>query len=251
MEKEIREAQGPDAVLLFANGACGNICPVDAMSGEARQGVGEEWMEMMGRKIARRALGGFDTGRDAGKERLAVARGTIEIPLRDVPDDTVRRARRFLEENENREFALPRLSDYGTETGAARESVVSLEEFLATPYWKKQEAKEIVALAGEGNRPPEKCGITAVGVGDTAMVMLPFELFVELGLEIRERSPFRNTMVVELANGWSGYVPTLRAFSREGGYETRTLRSSKLVPEAGGMVVDEACRLLKDIRNGG
>ena len=46
-------------------------------------------------------------------------------------------------------------------------------------------------------------------------------------------------MIVELAKGYSGYIPTKKAFSRTGGYETLTLRSSKLTPEAGEIIVSE------------
>jgi hypothetical protein len=48
---------------------------------------------------------------------------------------------------------------------------------------------------------------------------LPFEVFVEIGLELKKRSPFAHTMVVGLANGRHGYLPTPEQH-RLGGYET-------------------------------
>lgn len=56
---------------------------------------------------------------------------------------------------------------------------------------------------------------------DLALWSAPVELFCEISIDVRGRSPFRNTFYFGYANGWLGYLPTRRAFS-EGGYETRT-----------------------------
>ena len=48
---------------------------------------------------------------------------------------------------------------------------------------------------------------------DTAIVGLPGEVFVELGLAIKHASPFRTTLVIELCNNDIGYVPTKKAFA--------------------------------------
>jgi neutral ceramidase len=61
--------------------------------------------------------------------------------------------------------------------------------------------------------------LQAIRIGDFAVCGIPFETFVEIGLEIKERSPFPQTMVIGLANGRYGYLPT-PAQHRLGGYET-------------------------------
>jgi hypothetical protein len=78
---------------------------------------------------------------------------------------------------------------------------------------------------------------------DLAVVTLPGEIFVELGMAIKRSSPFRNTLVIELANDSIRYVPTERAFG-EGSYETI---NSLLKPGGGEMLVEAATRLLKDL----
>ncbi len=90
--------------------------------------------------------------------------------------------------------------------------------------------------------------ISAMRFGDLALVGLPGEVFVELGLAIKRRSPFRKTMVLELANDWIGYVPTKRAFE-EGSYETDLAYSSRSQPEAGDLMVEEALRLLERLKS--
>ena len=54
------------------------------------------------------------------------------------------------------------------------------------------------------------------------------------------------TTLIELANGYVGYAPTESALKHSGGYETKLLRSSKLVPEARKMIVDTVMRLLNN-----
>ena len=79
---------------------------------------------------------------------------------------------------------------------------------------------------------------------DVAIVGLPGEVFVELGLAIKKGSPFKNTLIIELTNSHIAYVPTRDAFDR-GGYETI---NSRLAPGGGEMMVESAIRLLKEIR---
>lgn len=85
--------------------------------------------------------------------------------------------------------------------------------------------------------------VQVLTIDDTAFVAVPGEFFVELGREIKQRSPFERTYVVELANDYVGYIPTREAFE-QGGYEVLDARSSKVGPDAGEMVVEECVRLL-------
>lgn len=61
--------------------------------------------------------------------------------------------------------------------------------------------------------------LQAIRIGEFAIVGIPFETLVEIGLEIKDRSPFPQTMVIGLANGRHGYLPTPEQH-RLGGYET-------------------------------
>ncbi len=61
--------------------------------------------------------------------------------------------------------------------------------------------------------------LQALRVGDVGIAAIPFEVFVEIGLELKEKSPFKPTFTMELANGSFGYLPTPRHHAL-GGYET-------------------------------
>ena len=56
-------------------------------------------------------------------------------------------------------------------------------------------------------------------VGDLAIAAMPFEVFAEIGLELKQRSPIRPLMNISIANGSHGYLPTPEQH-RLGGYET-------------------------------
>ena len=48
---------------------------------------------------------------------------------------------------------------------------------------------------------------------------IPFEVFTEIGLEIKDRSRLEKTFTIELANGGFGYLPSPEQHEL-GGYET-------------------------------
>jgi hypothetical protein len=61
--------------------------------------------------------------------------------------------------------------------------------------------------------------LQAVRIGDLALCSIPFEVLVEIGLDIKARSPFPKTVVIGIANGSHGYLPTPEQHAL-GGYET-------------------------------
>jgi hypothetical protein len=83
--------------------------------------------------------------------------------------------------------------------------------------------------------------MTALLLADAVFVGVPFELFTEIGLEIKRRSPVARTYIADLTNGELGYVPTSRAI-REGSYETRP-GCAKLDEHADVAIIREALGL--------
>ena len=78
---------------------------------------------------------------------------------------------------------------------------------------------------------------------DVAVVGLPGEVFVEIGLAIKKASPFPVTLVIELCQDDVAYVPTRKAFA-EGSYETV---NSRIAPGGGETMTDTAIRLLEEL----
>jgi hypothetical protein len=70
--------------------------------------------------------------------------------------------------------------------------------------------------AGQGI-PPLKAMVTALTIGDVAIVGLPFEVYTEIGLDIKANPWSRHTMVLGYTNGLNGYCATDEA-RKQGGY---------------------------------
>lgn len=80
-------------------------------------------------------------------------------------------------------------------------------------------------------------------IGEVAIAAIPAEVFVEIGLELKKKSPFKPTFTIELANGYNGYLPT-PAQHKLGGYETWRARSSYLEEQASDKILGTLFKLL-------
>ena len=72
---------------------------------------------------------------------------------------------------------------------------------------------------------------------------MPGEIFVELGLGIKKTSPYRCTLIAELANGSIGYSPNKGAYP-QGNYEVVSARCAE---GSGELLVEAAVRMLKEL----
>jgi neutral ceramidase len=75
-------------------------------------------------------------------------------------------------------------------------------------------------------------------------VALPGEIFVELGLALKKASPFKHTLIAELANGSVGYVPNREAYP-QGNYE---IVSARCEAGSGEKLVEVALKLLGQVK---
>lgn len=91
--------------------------------------------------------------------------------------------------------------------------------------------------------------LQALRIGDLAVCGIPFEAFVEIGLELKQRSPFPRTMVIGLANGNNGYLPTPEQHKR-GGYET-WLGSSLVQEDASVILINNLLEMLNELKKAG
>jgi hypothetical protein len=89
--------------------------------------------------------------------------------------------------------------------------------------------------------------VQAFRIGHVGVVALSGEIFCQFGLDLKAAAPLKPTFIIELANDYTGYVPT-RIGHEQGGYETWLARSSYLAPDAGEKMVDAALNLLGGLR---
>ena len=84
---------------------------------------------------------------------------------------------------------------------------------------------------------------TCCAFGDSSLISFPGELFTEIGMSIKSRSPFKRTWILGLANGEIGYAPTVKAIG-EGGYAVET---REVGDEAGEIVLNNSLSLLGEV----
>jgi hypothetical protein len=99
---------------------------------------------------------------------------------------------------------------------------------------KKQSAGETIPMEFQ-----------AIRLGNTALVGIPVEPFAEIGVAVKEQSPFATTFFSGYTNGVNFYMPMPYAYE-EGGYE---VWMSPFAPQAAQMTIDASIRLLNELHS--
>jgi hypothetical protein len=193
---------------VFLNGACGNLSP-----GDPQQPV-QPSMEDIGRRLAEDAFKAIETMTFQAEVSLGARQVTVQLPYRQLSDDEIR----------------------GTVCGAQR--------FVDPTAYDRAMPALLERIRSRGTQPAE---VQVLRLGDVTYTSVPAELFVQLGLRIKEAAYPRHGLVVTHANGMVGYVPHQEAFAR-GGYETTFGPAWRLAPDAGELLVAAATDLLQPFR---
>ncbi|MCG8651030.1 MAG: neutral/alkaline non-lysosomal ceramidase N-terminal domain-containing protein, partial [Pirellulales bacterium] len=86
--------------------------------------------------------------------------------------------------------------------------------------------------------------VQAIRIGEIGIATTPCETYALTGLKIKQQSPLKHMMVIELANGADGYIPPPEQH-RLGGYNTWAARSAGLEVQAEPRIVSTALGLLE------
>ena len=206
--------KGPQMISIFSTGTCGDINHIDVNSSDPQQGTTEP--QRIGTIMAGEVLKTY-------------------AKLQPVATSSPRAKSRVLE------LALPRVTD---EDVAKARKVATTFGKNTPPFLERVNAFKVLDVAARQGKPLE-AEVQVIALGDDlAWVALPGEIFVELGLEIKKQSPFKNTILVELADGSVGYVPTERAY-KEGNYEPT---SARCAAGSGEQIEQAAIELLKELK---
>ncbi|HZC45134.1 MAG TPA: neutral/alkaline non-lysosomal ceramidase N-terminal domain-containing protein, partial [Candidatus Acidoferrum sp.] len=230
-EIETASASGARPISIFIQGATGNIDP--------RSRGNFEVAEQHGRAMGRAAFDALQRSPTMSDSRIAARKIALNLKLKDLSEDlTVARAcaaqtQASLDNHRGGDgYQLKRLRDHHALSLSALAALEALEE--------QNRRDRRVDLA----RHELATAMTIVSVGEVAIVGIPGELFVELGLAIKANSYFAQTFVTGYCNDLIGYIPTRAAYA-EGGYEVDTAR---IAAGSGETIVDTALSTLAAIR---
>ncbi|GBC74694.1 Neutral ceramidase [archaeon HR06] len=196
------------SVCLFLNGAAGDINPFDWYFGNPNPKYKHSFLtakrfgSIVGGEVIK-VLENIDTTNELN---LVMNTKTISLKKRKPPK--VEEAERLLKE------ALKRGNRYNKEKWDEEDHVCHIREKYSLEY-DIYFAEQVLGLAKLGSGYIET-EISCVKIDDIAMVALPGEIFVELGLDIKKKSGFKNTFVIGYANEYIGYVPTKKAVEESG-----------------------------------
>jgi hypothetical protein len=200
--------------VIFSNGCCGNINSGDYMSGKRRS------TEELGTALADAAT--------------AVWPNLVEVPAREL------RARSVTLPLPRREFSeadIAKAKDVASRMMTENLGTVPMAEAVCVLETQDKKEKNVPLLAD----------VQVISFSDdVAVLALPGEIFVELGLAIKKASPFKHTFIAELANGSIGYVPNREAFP-QGNYEVVSARGDI---GTGEILVETALKLLNEVKAG-
>jgi len=106
--------------------------------------------------------------------------------------------------------------------------------------------RTVLAYASSEMPPTIDVVVQTHRIGDMAVAAMPFEVFAEIGLELKERSPIQPLMNISIANGSNGYLPTPYQH-RLGGYET-WIGVNKVQLDASEILVDALVEMLGELK---
>ena len=204
---------GPEFVAILSNGTSGDINNVDYSQKQAPKRAPGEQIARVADDVARVAVEAWKTIEWRPHVPLAMREAELELRVRRPPPEEVVRAWEIV-------------------AMAGRAELKGLEQIYA---------RETALLA---EYPPTvRLKLQAIRIGELGIAAIPCEVFVEIGLAIKKRSPLRPAFTIELANGYNGYLPTPDHHAL-GGYETWRARSSYLEVDASPKILETVLRLL-------
>lgn len=211
---------GPGTVALVLNGFCGNVHHTNHLDptqvDDHRQ---------MGAKLAETTAAILAAPmHDLGDASLDFAARTLRLAMRPIPPEVFEQSKRLLDEHP---------------------TPLWLDEAKTRVDWAWWYAVDRMLLHRLQQR-QRHCDypISALRIGDVAILGADGEPFVEAQLQIKLRSPAAFTLAAHGCGMDAGYIPTAAALAR-GGYETDIGTLSKLAPDALDTITGEFVKLLE------
>jgi neutral ceramidase len=218
LQTQLRQRLGaPEFVSLFGEGCAGDVNHVDVSSRDPHDS--KSYPPLVGERLAATIHTALPLARPIAEGQLAMRSVTVHSPVAPVTEAEYAAAKELMKNLDRGNAPFLTVVD-------------AWRKMFRHEYWQRH-----------GGRLPQE--VQAIRLDrDTAIVTLPHEVMVELGLAIKSASPFRTTIVISLANDLDFYIPTRRAFE-EGHYEPTTC---PLEPGCGELLVQAALKLLNELK---
>ncbi len=236
ISRQLKKALGDDVVSVFMNGCCGDVTHID-YTGKYK--FGPDHYVKTGRILAYDLLRLNEDIETEPAETMKWASETVDIKRRQYTAEQVAEARETIR-------AIEEKREYVAAVVSAKEG----DEFVKPTAGDPDEMALSYAHSAinlyEHPILSEKVEMSVIRLNDVAISSMPGEMFAEIGMDLKARSPFRKNMVVTLANSINGYIGTKKAFG-EGGYEVTLDYYTNLIPEAAEIITETDLKLLRKL----
>ncbi len=232
LSEMIKKALGEDVITVFINGDCGDINHID-FTGKIDTTSPIRYKQM-GRILAGDVLAVRETIKPTDSMEIAALSEKVTIARRLPTSEQVEWSKKVIngEDPEENISLQEKNDDAGVEFIAASNThVVNLSRANSIMWLHEHQIKTA------------DVEVQAFRLGETGLVALPGEIFVEIGLAIKKASPFKYNINAEQANGLYGYIGTKLAHE-QGSYEVQLSRYTNLAAEAEEKLVAKAGELL-------
>jgi neutral ceramidase len=210
------EKSDPAFVAAMSNGTSGDVNNVDVL-GKPQKHPPYEKMRLVADSIARKVVDAAEKAPMRDGAALSVAMKELVLKNRKPDADRVARAKEIVGRPKDVKPAHAREVAYAQRTLALAE----VPDTVSVP-------------------------LQVFRIGDLAVNAIPFEVFTDIGLEIKKASPFEKTFTISLANGSFGYLPTPE-HHQLGGYET-WLGTNRVEVEASRKIAATVLELQKSLK---
>ena len=229
MSRLVSEGIGQDVPIILLYGLSGNVNHFDPAKPFVQTGPDEA--RRIGTQYARFVQEAFAQCRKVDPTPVGAITDTFSLPYRRITERQLSEARRLVE------MEVHSSGENLTAEDLAKGSIV-VEQMFARMLL------EFVERYGQGGE--EEIEIAVLRIGPIAFVGLPGEPFSQIGMRIKQGSPFRHTCVLGLANGAAGYIPLEESFTR-GGYEIRTTPGNRFREDTATVFVERSIDALNRI----
>lgn len=246
---ELAERLGDGVFLLPQCGPAGDISPHHLLDAKAHERMRQLRGQSLRQQIAERIADAVDrvlpviasTANASPVLRHEIA--VLQLPTAEISREEAEEASRQAERSLQKHRAeLQKLSDNPAARQDPRWYVPVTRAFTRAHWHGDVQTRYQARQRGEGLTLPSE--IHCIRVGDVAFASNPFEYYSDYGIEIKLRSPFIQTFLVQLA-GPGTYIPSSRSVLG-GGYGS-TAASNPVGPEGGRVLADRTIAMLRSL----
>jgi len=219
----------PNAIILFTNGAAGDInigyLSVDSALGEKMSIRTFKNAERIGKKICNKVVSVINDIPINNKEVLVYKKKIIKLPFKS----------KLPEKNELEEQIKKRQDSIDKITDKSKKKKLQIRQIYDEIVLEKMRSQY-------NNSGFLNTEIDMLKINTAILITIPGELFCKLGLNIKKMFAPNISMIIGYANDTIGYIPTKEAFSN-GGYE---VESSIFREDVGNILINEIKSLAQE-----